>query len=303
LIFNQSNGFDMSDIPSLSALLSFRAAANHLSFLQAAQERHVTPGAVSRQIQGLEDMLGTRLFVRRHREVELTPQGRDYLAEISTPLDHIAAATTRMQGERKSGALSICAYPTFAIRWLLPRWGRFYDRHPEVDIRLTTSLSPVDFSRDDYDLVIQVMRESAHPSGLRIHPFINVDTYPVCSPEVAARITEPGDLAGQTLIHNGPRPTDWRRWLTEAGLPTLNGARELRFESLNLAIQAAIEGIGVAIGIEALFQEELEQGRLVRLFNIGRRSEHPFRIVYPDAGAQDSRLIAFRDWLLEEAGL
>ena len=258
----------MSDIPSTAALLAFRAAAEHLSFLQAAQLRHVTPGAISRQIQGLEDLLGTRLFHRHHKRVELTAQGRDYLAEISTPLDHLAAATARLRGERHSAAISICAYPTFAIRWLLPRWGRFYDRHPEVDVRLTTSLNPVDFARDDYDLSIQVLGVNDRPAGLHCHQFLSVDTYPVCSAEVAARIKALGDLDSQTLIHSGPRPTDWRRWLTTVGLPTLNGARELRFESLNLAMQAAIEGIGVAIGIDALVRDDLEQGRLVRLGTI-----------------------------------
>ncbi len=292
----------MVEIPSTSTLLSFRAAARHLSFLQAANDRNVTPGAISRQIQGLEDLLGTRLFNRHHKRVELTAQGRDYLAEITTPLDHLAAATARIQGEGDSGALSICAYPTFAIRWLLPRWGRFYDRHPDVDLRLTTSLNPVDFAAGDYDLAIQVLAQDANPPSLRHHEFMPVRTFPVCSPALAAAIEKPGDLAAQTLIHNGPRPTDWRRWLTTAGLPTLNGARELRFESLNLAIQAAIEGIGVAIGIDALFDEEIEQGRLVRLFHIERRSAHPFQIVYPDGKATDPRLIAFRDWLLEEAG-
>ncbi|MBT4043264.1 MAG: transcriptional regulator GcvA [Rhodospirillaceae bacterium] len=291
----------MTDIPSTTALLAFRTAAHHLSFLQAAQIRNVTPGAISRQIQGLEEMLGTRLFHRHHKRVELTAQGRDYLAEISTPLDHLAAATARLRGERHSAAISICAYPTFAIRWLLPRWGRFYDRHPDVDVRLTTSLNPVDFSRDDYDLSIQVMGGNAQTAGLQSHQFLSVDTYPICSPDVAARINAPSDLVEHTLIHSGPRPTDWRRWLTTVGLPTLNGARELRFESLNLAIQAAIEGIGVAIGIDALVREDLAQGRLVRLFDMQRRSNHPFHIVYPDGKAKDERLIAFRDWLLEEA--
>jgi LysR family glycine cleavage system transcriptional activator len=292
----------MATIPSISALLAFRAAADHLSFLQAARQRNVTPGAISRQIQGLENLLGTRLFDRRHKRVELTPQGRDYLAEITTPLDHIAAATARLQGERGSGAISICAYPTFAIRWLLPRWGRFYDRHPEVDVRLTTSLNPVDFSTGDYDLAIQVMAEGARPPGLHNIPFMEINTFPVCSPGLAGAIRQPADLGAQTLIHSGPRPTDWRRWLTAAGLPTLNGAREPRFESLNLAIQAAIEGIGVAIGIEVLIRDDLEQGRLMRLFQTERRSAHPFQIVYPDGKAKDSRLVAFRDWLLEEAG-
>lgn len=292
----------MPKIPSTNALLSFRAAARHLSFLQAAQERNVTPGAISRQIQSLEELLGAPLFLRRHRSVELSPQGRDYLAEIATPLDHLAAATARIQGQQGGAAISICAYPTFAIRWLLPRWGRFYDRHPEVDVRLTTSLNPVDFSRGDYDLAIQVLPDGRKIAGLHSHHLLNVDTFPVCGPALAGRIHQPEDLARQTLLHSGPRPTDWRRWLTAAALPTLNGARELRFESLNLAIQAAIEGIGVAIGIEALLSEDLRQGRLVRLFEITRRSEHPFQLVYPEGKARDARLIAFRDWLLEEAG-
>ena len=291
----------MPNIPSTNALLAFRAAAQHLSFLQAAQDRNVTPGAISRQIQSLEQLLGTRLFLRRHKRVELTPQGRDYLAEIATPLDHLAAATARIQGEQSNGAISICAYPTFAIRWLLPRWGRFYDRYPEIDVRLTTSLNPVDFNRDDYDLAIEVLAEGARPPGVHSRELMSVDTFPVCSPALAKRIREPGDLARQTLLHSTPRPTDWRRWLTAAGQPGLNGARDLRFESLNLAIQAAIEGIGVAIGIEALLQDDLQQGRLVRLFETQRRSEHPFQIVYPAGKARDVRLIAFRDWLLEEA--
>jgi LysR family glycine cleavage system transcriptional activator len=296
----------MPPFPSTSALLAFRAAAHHLSFLHAANDRNVTPGAISRQIQGLETLLGTRLFHRHHKRVELTAQGRDYLAEISTPLDHIAAATARLQGERRTGALSILAYPTFAIRWLLPRWGRFYDRHPDVDLRLTTSLNPVDFDNGDYDLAIQVLPEGSRQSvslGLQCHEFLGIDTFPVCSPALAKRIKTPDDLSGQTLLHSGPRPTDWRRWLTTAGLPTLNGARDLRFESLNLAIQAAIEGIGVAIAFDALFREDLDQGRLVRLFDIQRRSAHPFQIVYPADKAQDPRLVAFRDWLLEEAAV
>ncbi len=293
----------MPVIPSTNALLAFCAAAKHLSFLQAAQDRNVTPGAISRQIQTLEQMLGTQLFLRRHKQVELTPQGRDYLAEITPPLDLLAAATARMQGEQNSGAISICAYPTFAIRWLLPRWGRFYDRHPEVDVRLTTSLNPVDFGRDDYDLAIMVLADGAQAPGLQTRKLMGVDTFPVCSPALAERIRQPGDLARQTLLHSAPRPADWRRWLTAAGWPTLNGARDLRFESLNLAIQAAIEGIGVAIGIEALLQEDLEQGRLVRLFAVERRSDHPFQLVYPAGKSQDKRLIAFRDWLLEEAAI
>ena len=115
----------MPPFPSTSALMAFRAAAHHLSFLHAANDRNVTPGAISRQIQGLETLPGTRLFHRHHKRVELTAQGRDYLAEISTPLDHIAAATAGLQGESPTGARSILAYPTFAIRCCCPAGAAF----------------------------------------------------------------------------------------------------------------------------------------------------------------------------------
>lgn len=115
----------MVEIPSTFALLSFRAAAHHLSFLQAASDRNVTPGAISRQIQGLEDLLGTRLFYRHHKRVELTVQGRDYLAEITTPLDHLAAATAWIQGAGDSGALSICPIRPLPFAGCCPDGGGF----------------------------------------------------------------------------------------------------------------------------------------------------------------------------------
>jgi LysR family glycine cleavage system transcriptional activator len=282
-------------------LQAFAAAARHLSFLHAARELNVTPGAISRQIQNLEDFLGERLFFRHHKRVELTPVGRDYLAEIAAPLERIGAATARIRDDAAGGAVSICAYPTFAIRWLIPRWGRFYDRHPEIDIRLTTSLNPVDFSRDDYDLAIQVAPEGETRDGLILEKMAEVEVYPVCSPDLAQQLRTPADLAGQTLIHGAPRPLDWRHWCEAAGVEDLDHTRGPRFESLNLAFQAAIEGLGVAVGLDALVRDDLAQGRLVKPFATTRRSHHPFYLVYPEAKARDPRVRTFRDWLLEEA--
>ncbi len=270
--------------------------------MQAAQELNVTPGAVSRQIQNLESYLGHALFFRRHKQVELTALGRDYLAEIRAPLARLRSATDRARGGSRGGTLSICVNPTFAIRWLVPRWGRFYNRHPEIDVRLTTSLNPVDFTRDEYDMAIRVAGRQENWGTLAAHPLVDVDLFPVCSPEVAARIETPADLARETLIHGAPRPEDWQRWLRSAGITGIDPEAGLRFESLNLSFQAAIEGIGVAMGLEALVRDDLAQGRLVRLFDHSRRSGRPFHLVYPRARANDTKLIAFRDWLLAEAG-
>lgn len=288
-------------LPAVTSLVAFEAAARALSFVVVARELHVTPGAVSRQIQALEEHLGARLFVRHHRRVELTPLGREYLTEIGPALDRIAAVTARLRGTSRREAISICAYPTFAIRWLLPRWGRFYDRCPEIDVRLTTSLSPVDFARDDYDLAIQVLPEGRPLAGLRSEKLVDVVLFPVCSPALARKLARPEDLARQPLVHSAPRPLDWPRWLEEAGVTGVDATRGLRFESLNLAIHAAIEGLGVAMGVEALICDDLQQGRLVRPFAKARRSRQPFHLVHPEARGSEPRVSAFRAWLLEEA--
>jgi len=293
----------MSDFPTIAGLRALEAAARHLSFLNAARELNVTPGAISRQIQALEEYLGEALFTRHHKRVDLTPLGRDYVAEIRAPLNRIGAATKRIRGRSSTrSTISICVYPTFAIRWLIPRWGRFYNRHPEIDVSLTTSLNPVDFTRDDHDLAISIGEVGANWGRLRAHKLVDVDVFPVCSPALAEKIKTPEDLAQQTLIHGTPRPDDWHLWLREAGVTSLDPEKGLRFESLNLAVQAAIEGIGVAMGVGGLIEVDLAEGRLVRLFDISRRSGRPFHLIYNQARARDPHLVAFRDWLLEEAG-
>jgi LysR family transcriptional regulator, glycine cleavage system transcriptional activator len=290
--------------------LAFEAAGHNLSFVHAARVLNVTPGAISRQIQSLESYLGAPLFIRRHKWVELTPLGRDYLADIAAPLERITAATARIRDRAHEGssvsALSICAYPTFAIRWLIPRWSRFYDHRPDIDLRLTTTLNPVDFNRDDYDLAILVAPENANTRGMVFRKLINVDTFPVCSPKIAQTLRSIDDLQNHTMIHDGPRPTDWRRWLDAVGAEAIDASQGLRFETLNMALHAAIEGIGVAIGVEALIGDELRQGRLVRpfanaTFPATRRSNSPFQIVYPSAKAANPNLTAFCDWMLDEA--
>jgi len=292
----------MSQLPSVKTLQAFEASARRLSFLHAAEELNVTPGAVSRQIQTLESLLRRRLFVRYHRKVALTQAGQEYLTEVGGPLAQIAAATARLRGDSSEGALSICTYPNFAMRWFIPRWARFYDLHPAINLRLTTSFATVDFGRDEYDLAIQVLTEGeAAPAGLRAHKVVDVVTAPVCAPALAARLKRPADLRHVTLLHGDPRPKDWERWLDLAGVTGIDATKGPRFESLNLSVQAAAEGLGVAIGIEAFVRDDLASGRLVQPFAQVRRSRRPMHLVYPQAKAADPKLAAFRDWLLAEA--
>lgn len=290
--------------PPLNALRTFECAGRHLSFVHAAEELRVTPGAVSRQVKALEEWLGAPLFRRRHKQVVLTPLGHGYLQGISEPLTRIAAATARALRRDGDRPIAICAYPTFALRWLVPRWGRFYDRHPDIDLQLTTSLQPVDFDRDDFDAAILVGEGKLTWPRLESRPLVAVELSPVCSPALGSdTLRAPVDLARVTLLHGSPRPDDWRRWLDFAGVPGIDAKNGLTFDSLNLAIQAAIEGLGVAIAVRALVLDDLAAGRLMEPFDLVRHSRRHFHLVYPADRARDPRLRHFIDWITEEAAV
>jgi len=290
----------MDRIPSTGTLLAFQAAAKLLSFQQAAATLNVTPGAISRQIHRLEKDLGRPLFIRRHKRVALSETGARLHADLRAPLAAIAAAVGRARREASAGALSVLAYPTFAIRWFMPRWGRFHDLHPGIDLRLTTSLESVDFSRAQYDVALAIAPDGRASNDIISHELLAIDTFPVCAPTLAKTLRRPEDLPAATLLHAAPRPDDWLRWLDAAKARTIDATSGLHFETLTLAYQAAIEGLGVAIGIAAFVEQDLREGRLVRPFKPVRRSRQPICLLYARTRADDPRIVAFREWLLAE---
>lgn len=286
-------------LPSLNALRAFDAAARRLNFARAASDLAVTPGAVSRQIQALEAAVGVPLFVRGNRNVELTPRGQTYARQVHEAFDRLALATEQLRGRDANGPLAICAYPTFAMRWLMPRWRAFHDRHPDIDLQLTTSLAPVDIARDGFDAAVRI-GDGKWPGHGSVW-LAAVEVFPVCSPALAARLHGPGDLRDHVLIHSDPRPDDWPRWLEAAGTRGADGTRGPRFETMSLAFQAAIEGVGVAMGVGCLVAEDIALGRLVRPLAFTHRSKREFHLVYPLSRAADRRLAAFRAFLAEQA--
>ena len=303
---NHAQVHKLATLPSIQDLQAFEAAARRLSFLHAAEELNVTAGAISRRLKSLEDYLGTPLFDRFHKRVELTTAGRTYLADIVDVLTRLEAASARVRARPAPHVVSVCVYPTFAFRWLIPRWARFHDAHPDVDVRLTTSLNPVDFDRDDYDLVIKVSDMDSSGGPLRHERLLDVRLFPVCSPVLARQLNTPKDLAAVTLLHGAPRPADWQRWLELVDLGEaasgIDAKAGLTFDSSNLAFQAAAEGLGVAIGIDVLVADDLAQGRLVQPFPQVRDSNNSFVLAYPVAKAEAPALQHFRAWLLDEAG-
>ncbi len=292
----------MRELPPLNALRAFEAAARHLSFTRAGEELHVTHGAVSRQIQTLESWLGAPLFRRLNRRIELTESGTMLLAEFGAALDRIALASVRVREEGRVRVLRINALPTFTIRWLIPRLSGFQRRHPQVEVRVTTSTEKVDKLPETFDLVIRGGPERFR--GYRAQRFLDERRLPVCAPALLERLRlkEPSDLSHHTLLHSDTLRGIWSDWLRLAGVPDLAPAHALTFEHFYLSVQAAIDELGVAMGPSALVAEDLESGRLVAPFPDIALPARSYCWYLPDEKAADPVVEAFRQWLAQSSG-
>ncbi|SED63652.1 transcriptional regulator GcvA [Streptomyces melanosporofaciens] len=285
-------------LPSLNPLKAFEAAGRHGSLTRAAKELHVTQGAVSRQVRLLETELGVRLFERRHRLIVLTPEGEQYLADISAAFATIDRSTARLQSHRRRAVLKIQAYTTFAMRWLIPRLPEFNEAHPEIEVQLSASTRDVNFDRDDLDAAIR--SGNGQWPGLHALHLCQCALIPVMSPSLAAgppKLHTAADLARTTLLHSLARPRDWATWLAGTDHGDVDPERGLRFESSSLAYEAARQGLGVAIGQPELIRADLRSGRLVA--PIDREVELPegYYFVWPGERPESPKIQVFRDWL------
>jgi LysR family glycine cleavage system transcriptional activator len=252
-------------LPSLNALRAFEAAARLGSFKAAAGELSVTQGAIGQQVRLLEDWLRAPLFERHNRRVVLTPAARGYLAEVGPAFDRLATATARY-GQDDGDLLRINAPATFALRWLVPRLSGFRERHPDVKVRLETSNQALEALPEEYDVVVRGGPDTFY--GYAMRPFLADRRLPVCSPGLLKRLPlrTPRDLASHTLLHTLSLPRLWDDWLAEAGVPGLETAAALSLDHFYLTLQAALDGIGVAMGPVALIEDDLACERLVTPF-------------------------------------
>lgn len=288
-------------IPSLNGLRAFEVAARHLSFKEAARELFVTPGAVSQQIKVLEGHLGTSLFRRGNRTIEMTEAGRALLPVLREAFQNISDAIERLSGQGAARPLTASVLPSFAIKWLVPRLGRFRERHPEFDVRISTATQLVDFAREEVDLAIRYGLGTW--PGVRCDRLMTGELFTVCSPKLLKGdhpIREPADLRHHTLLHNDSR-REWPLWLRVHGVPGIDVARGPSFSDDGLVLQAAIEGQGVALARTVLVEEDLRRGRLRRPFKLSVPSDLAYYIVVPEGRPDTPKIAAFREWLLEEA--
>lgn len=295
----------------LNALRAFEASARHQSFSAAASELHVTPAAVGQLVRALEDWLGTPLFLRNTSgrvRLVATEAAERALPDIRAGFDRLAAGLERLKEGSASGVLTVTVSPAFAAKWLLPRIDRFQAARPDTDLRLETSLKAVDFLAQRVDIGVRYGTGSW--PGLSADKLMDEEIYPVCSPRLLAepgRLQKPDDLAGETLIHDLSMdshtgfPT-WETWLQKAGATWVPSKRRMQINNSAAVLQAAIDGHGVALARSVMARDDLASGRLIRLFpDIDCASALAYYVVYRPECASLPRLLAFRDWLIDEA--
>jgi LysR family glycine cleavage system transcriptional activator len=293
-------------LPPLNALRAFEAAARHLNFSRAADELSVTPGAVSQQIQNLEDYVGVALFKRTPKGLLLTDPAQIALPALREAFDRLAEAASMLTAAVDGRRLTVTVPPSFASKWLLPRLGGFEALHPEVDVWVSADNELTDFASGEVDLAIRY--GSGRYAGLETIRLMHETVLPVASPTLleAQPLEAPADLAGQVLLHDGspdadPSCPDWTMWLAARGVKGVDGSRGPRFNQSSLVIEAAVGGRGVALAKRTLAQADLDAGRLVVPLQIATAVDFAYYLVHPKTKGRLPQVKAFIAWIGEQA--
>jgi LysR family glycine cleavage system transcriptional activator len=293
-------------LPPLNALRAFESAARHLNFSRAADELSVTPGAVSQQIQNLEDYVGAALFKRTPRGLLLTDSAQMALPALREAFDRLAEAAALLTAAVDGRRLTLTAPPSFAAKWLVPRLGRFEEAHPHVDVWLSADMDLVDFAASDVDLALRY-GPGPYP-GLEAIRLINETVIPVMSPALMATnpVATPADLSRHVLLHDGSPDADescpdWQMWLAARGVKGFDANRGPRFNQSSLVIEAAVSGRGVALAKRTLAQDDLDAGRLIAPMPISTMVDFAYFLVHPKAKGRLPQVKAFLSWIREEA--
>jgi len=295
-------------MPPLKALRAFEASARHASLTKAAEELFVSAGAVSQQVKLLEEFLDQKLFERRHRQIVLTEAGRLLMPGITTAFDQIQLSVDKVVQSKQTKPLTISAAASFAARWLVPRLQSFRQKHPDIDVRIDTSSALSDLVHSDIDIGIRF--GSGDYPGLHTDFLSCQEVFPVCAPSMIrpeSPLQHPDDLRHYQLLHldyslpftNWP---DWQMWLAAAGINSVESHRGVRFVEVNLLIDAAIQGQGVALAGSISVESALDSGELIRPFEMAIPLDFAYYFVTHESKIDQPAIAAFRAWLLNEIG-
>ena len=284
-------------IPPLNPLHVFDVAARHLSFTRAAAELRVTQPAISRQITTLEGFLGIRLFERDRHGLRLTSEGEEFQRQIAPAFRIITNATASVMATGKAEPLKLRVYTTFAAKWLIPRLPSFYVTYPNIKLNISNVVAPIDFEKDKVDLAVQ-FGAGTWP-GVETELLFKDVIQPMCSPKLLKRnrLVDLDDLRKVQLLHSHYRRADWPDWLMAVKRPDLLTDAGISFPSSVLTYQAAVEGVGVAVGQLFLLRNEIEAGTLVPLFNAPFERPMAHYVAWPKNRPLGRKARSFVHWL------
>lgn len=294
----------------LNSLRAFEASARHLSFVKAAEELNVTPAAISHQVKRLEEYLGTKLFQRLPHELLLLDKGQVLLSELSEVFIRLDKIMEQTLESKSRGTLKVSVAPMFAVKLLVPWLYKFNNVHPDIKVQISSNIDEVDFQREDFDAAI-LFGQGKYP-GLKAIKLFEESITPMCAPQfLSAEEHSPEendciDLSQHTLLHDDllhrlyPTSPNWDTWLKSCGINHVDSSKGLHFSQPDHALQAAIDGGGIALGWKGLAANDIAAGRLVQPFKLVLPLGLSFYLVYPEAYADRQEIVAFRDWLMAE---
>lgn len=292
--------FQRKLLPSTSMLMAFDASARTGSFTAAAQELNLTQGAISRQVQALEDQLNITLFIRAKRSIHLTDKGQLYAKEIHQALQLILNASLNVITNPLSGTLNLAILPTFGTRWLIPRFTDFLEKHPDITVNFISKLTPFDFHSENLHMAIHY--GSPDWPNTQSTFLMGEESIPVCSPELLKKhpLDNIKDLQKLPLLHLATRPQAWQDWFLQhqAKPPSSQG---MLFEQVSIIAKAATAELGVALLPKFLIQSELDKGELVPALDLPVTSSFGYYLVTPNEHKKYPPVVAFTQWLLKMA--
>lgn len=288
-------------LPALRTLRIFECAARHLNWTRAAEELHLTHGAVSLQMKALEEELGIQLFQRSGKKTWLTDAGQQLAVGVRDALDELAATVSRVRERASGNVLTLSVLPSFAAAWLVGRLGGFLRRHADIEFNLQSSIGLADFRNDGVDLAIR-WGNGPWP-GLRCEKLLDDELFPVLSPRLTRRkLKHPSQLLELPLVRikQQARLNDWTRWFAAAGVDASEPRRGAIFDDTELALRAAAQGQGVVLARSSLAGGRLASGELIAPFALRIPAYYAYYLVCPESHIEKPSVQLFRTWLIDE---